>query len=60
MEEFFYEKLEMRKDGQRMNNLECLGQAMLDASNEFGPGTPYGIAFLLQQEQSYLFYSAHL
>ncbi len=44
MEEFLYEKLELRKDNAgRMNNLEYLGQAMNDAGNEFGPGTPYGL-----------------
>ncbi len=43
MEEFFYEKLELRKEGGRMNNLEYLGQAMTDAGSEFGPGTPYGM-----------------
>ncbi len=41
MEEFFYEKLELRKE-HRQNNLEYLGQVMTDAANEFGPGTPYG------------------
>jgi len=47
MEEFLYEKLELRKDNAgRMNNLEYLGQAMTDAGNEFGAGTPYGSALL--------------
>uniref|UniRef100_A0A914ZM90 BAR domain-containing protein n=3 Tax=Parascaris univalens TaxID=6257 RepID=A0A914ZM90_PARUN len=46
MEEVFYEKLELRKEGGRMNNLEHLGQAMTDAGNEFGAGTPYGNALL--------------
>uniref|UniRef100_A0A914X4K3 BAR domain-containing protein n=1 Tax=Plectus sambesii TaxID=2011161 RepID=A0A914X4K3_9BILA len=46
MEEFFYEKLELRKEGGRMNNLEYLGQAMTEAGNEFGAGTPYGGALL--------------
>lgn len=45
MEEVFYEKLELRKEGGRMNNLEHLGQAMTDAGNEFGAGTPYGWHF---------------
>uniref|UniRef100_A0A914YVI3 BAR domain-containing protein n=1 Tax=Panagrolaimus superbus TaxID=310955 RepID=A0A914YVI3_9BILA len=44
MEDVFYEKLELKKDGGRQNNLEFLGQAMQDASNEFGETTPYGIA----------------
>ncbi|KAH7708445.1 Endophilin-related protein 1 b [Aphelenchoides avenae] len=46
VEEVFYEKLELKKDGGRMNNLEHLGQAMVDAGNEFGPTTPYGTALL--------------
>jgi endophilin-B len=46
MEEVFYEKLELKKDNQRTNNLEHLGQAMVDAGNEFGPNTPYGTALL--------------
>ncbi|KFD67877.1 hypothetical protein M514_00278 [Trichuris suis] len=45
VEEFFYEKLDLKKE-QRLNNLECLGQAMITAGNQFGPGTPYGSALL--------------
>lgn len=41
MEEVFYEKLELRKEN-RLNNLEQLAQAMNEAGNEFGAGTPYG------------------
>lgn len=41
IEEFFYEKLD-RKAPSRMNNPELLGQYMIDAGNEFGPGTAYG------------------
>lgn len=41
MEEFVYEKLD-RKAPSRMNNPEILGQHMIDAGNEFGPGTAYG------------------
>ncbi|CAJ0559918.1 unnamed protein product, partial [Mesorhabditis spiculigera] len=44
MEEVFYEKLELRKDGGRQNNLEHLAQAMQEAGEEFGPSTPYGSA----------------
>ncbi|KAH0618442.1 hypothetical protein JD844_017650 [Phrynosoma platyrhinos] len=40
MEEFVYEKLD-RKAPNRMNNPELLGQHMIDAGNEFGPGTAY-------------------
>ncbi|NXK19729.1 SHLB1 protein, partial [Arenaria interpres] len=38
IEEFVYEKLD-RKAPSRMNNPELLGQYMIDAGNEFGPGT---------------------
>lgn len=41
IEEFVYEKLD-RKAPSRMNNPELLGQYMIDAGNEFGPGTAYG------------------
>ena len=46
MEDVFYEKLELKKESTRMNNMEHLGQAMLDAGNEFGSNTPYGGALL--------------
>lgn len=46
VEDVFYEKLELKKDNSRLNNLEHLGQAMMDAGNEFGPSTPYGSALL--------------
>lgn len=45
MEEVFYEKLDLRKEGNRLSNLEHLGQAMSDAGHEFGAGTPYGTDF---------------
>ncbi|KAM3728234.1 Endophilin-B1 [Dirofilaria immitis] len=45
MDEVFYEKLELRKEN-RLNNLEQLAQAMNEAGNEFGAGTPYGNALL--------------
>lgn len=41
IEEFVYEELD-RKAPSRMNNPELLGQYMIDAGNEFGPGTAYG------------------
>ncbi|XP_054612445.1 endophilin-B2b isoform X6 [Dunckerocampus dactyliophorus] len=41
IEEFIYDKLE-KKLPSRTTNAELLGQYMLDASNEFGQGTPYG------------------
>ncbi|XP_055497303.1 endophilin-B1-like isoform X1 [Leucoraja erinacea] len=45
IEEFVYEKLD-RKVPSRINNSEQLGQYMLDAGNEFGPGTAYGSALI--------------
>ncbi|KAM8886490.1 endophilin-B2a isoform 1-T1 [Spinachia spinachia] len=41
IEEFLYEKLD-RKAPSRVTNGELLGQYMMDAAKEFGPGTPYG------------------
>ncbi|KAL7885176.1 hypothetical protein AOLI_G00079460 [Acnodon oligacanthus] len=41
IEEFLYEKLD-RKIPYRATNGEILGQYMLEAAKEFGPGTPYG------------------
>uniref|UniRef100_UPI00398E7A48 endophilin-B1-like n=1 Tax=Pristiophorus japonicus TaxID=55135 RepID=UPI00398E7A48 len=45
IEEFVYVKLD-RKAPSRMNNCEQLGQFMLDAGNDFGPGTAYGSALI--------------
>ncbi|KAI5614629.1 SH3-domain GRB2-like endophilin B1 isoform X5 [Silurus asotus] len=41
MEEFLYEKLD-RKIPTRVNNHELLGECMIDAGHELGPGTAYG------------------
>ncbi|KAJ8388758.1 hypothetical protein AAFF_G00129910 [Aldrovandia affinis] len=41
VEEFLYEKLD-RKIPSRTTNGELLGQYMLEAAKDFGPGTPYG------------------
>uniref|UniRef100_A0A8C9TR91 Endophilin-B2 n=1 Tax=Scleropages formosus TaxID=113540 RepID=A0A8C9TR91_SCLFO len=41
IEEFLYEKLD-RKIPSRATNGELLGQYMLEAATDFGPGTPYG------------------
>lgn len=41
MEDFLYEKLDKKKRD-RMNNAELLGQVMVDAGNDYGPGTAYG------------------
>ncbi|ULT81904.1 hypothetical protein L5515_017573 [Caenorhabditis briggsae] len=47
MEEVFYEKLELKKDGVvRQNNLEQLSTAMTEAGETFGETTPYGTALL--------------
>lgn len=45
IEEFVYEKLD-RKAPSRINNPELLGQYMIDAGTEFGPGTAYGNALI--------------
>ncbi|XP_066466765.1 endophilin-B2 isoform X3 [Tiliqua scincoides] len=41
VEEFLYEKLD-RKVPSRVTNGELLAQYMIEAANDFGPGTPYG------------------
>ncbi|XP_033952370.1 endophilin-B2b isoform X4 [Pseudochaenichthys georgianus] len=41
IEEFIYDKLD-KKLPSRTTNPELLGQYMLEAANDFGPGTPYG------------------
>uniref|UniRef100_A0A3Q1I0J9 SH3-domain GRB2-like endophilin B2b n=1 Tax=Anabas testudineus TaxID=64144 RepID=A0A3Q1I0J9_ANATE len=41
IEEFIYDKLD-KKLPSRTTNAELLGQYMLEAADEFGPGTPYG------------------
>uniref|UniRef100_A0A0N5A872 BAR domain-containing protein n=1 Tax=Syphacia muris TaxID=451379 RepID=A0A0N5A872_9BILA len=53
MEEVFYEKLDLRKEGNRLSNLEHLGQAMSDAGHEFGAGTTYGNALIKIAEVEY-------
>nr|KAG5710513.1 hypothetical protein BaRGS_013159 [Batillaria attramentaria] len=40
MEDFLYEKLDKRKKD-RMTQYEVLGNHMVDAGNDFGPGTSY-------------------
>lgn len=45
VEDFVLEKIEKKKPN-RLANLEYLGQDMIDAGNDFGPGTPYGAALL--------------
>lgn len=41
IEEFIYDKLD-KKLPSKVTNSELLGQYMLDAANDLGPGTPYG------------------
>ena len=45
MEDFFYEKLDKKKRD-RISDHELLGVIMVDAGNEFGPGTSYGNALV--------------
>lgn len=53
MEEVFYDKLDLKKENSRQNNLEHLGKAMEDAANEFGASTPYGSALNLVAQTEY-------
>lgn len=45
VEDFLFEKIEKKKPN-RLSNLEYLGQDMIDAANDFGPGTAYGSTLL--------------
>lgn len=42
VEDFLFEKIEKKRPN-RLSNLEYFGQDMIEAGNEFGPGTLYGI-----------------
>ena len=44
MEESVFDKLD-RKKRERATETEVLGQTMIDAANEFGPGTSYGTSW---------------
>lgn len=46
MEDMFYEKLDKKKRD-RENLHESLGNVMVDAGNEYGPGTSYGMCLKL-------------
>ena len=46
-EEFVYEKLDKPKPP-RLTESETLGQSMIEAGNDFGPGTNYGEIYRLQ------------
>lgn len=50
VEDFLFEKIDKKRPN-RLSNLEYLGLDMIDAGNEFGPGTAYG------KEVDYLFLS---
>ncbi|XP_022914230.1 endophilin-B1 isoform X2 [Onthophagus taurus] len=41
IEDFIYEKIDKKRPS-RLSNLEYLGLDMIEAGNEFGPGTAYG------------------
>ncbi|XP_064458217.1 endophilin-B1-like isoform X2 [Ornithodoros turicata] len=44
VEDYLFEKLDKKRE--RHNNTELLGQDMIDAGTEFGPGTSYGSALI--------------
>lgn len=58
MEEILYEKLDKRKRD-RNNSHETLGQIMVDAGNDFGPGTSYGNALVKSGQTQILIGNAH-
>lgn len=45
IEDFIFEKIE-KKRPKRLSNIEYLGLDMVEAGNEFGPGTAYGSALI--------------
>ncbi|XP_018401991.1 PREDICTED: endophilin-B1 isoform X2 [Cyphomyrmex costatus] len=45
IEDFFYEKIDKRKPN-RLSNLEYVGNDMIEAGNDFGPGIAYGSALI--------------
>ncbi|XP_014207772.1 endophilin-B1 isoform X2 [Copidosoma floridanum] len=45
IEDFFYEKIEKKRPS-RLSNSEYVGIDMIEAGNDFGPGTPYGTALI--------------
>lgn len=52
VEEFVYEKVQGSKP-QRMLENDVLGQHMIDAGNDFGPGTAYGQFSVLHLHWAY-------
>jgi hypothetical protein len=49
VEDFLFEKIEKKRPN-RLSNLEYLGLDMIEAGNEFGPGTAYGM-FLASDDE---------
>lgn len=45
MEDLLYEKLDRRKK-ERVTQYEILGTNMVEAGNDFGPGTSYGELYI--------------
>ncbi|XP_046675995.1 endophilin-B1 isoform X3 [Homalodisca vitripennis] len=45
VEDFLFEKIDKKRPN-RLSNLEYLGLDMIEAGNEFGPGTAYGSALI--------------
>ncbi|KAF5269332.1 hypothetical protein FQR65_LT02634 [Abscondita terminalis] len=45
IEDFIFDKIEKKRPS-RLSNLEYLGLDMIEAGNEFGPGTAYGSALI--------------
>lgn len=45
VEDYLFEKIEKKKPN-RLSNIEYLGLDMIEAGNEFGPGTAYGMLAL--------------
>lgn len=45
VEDFLFEKIEKKRPN-RLSNLEYLGLDMIEAGNEFGPGTAYGSSLI--------------
>lgn len=49
VEDLLLEKIE-KKRPQRQTNMECLGQGLIEAGNEFGPSTAYGKTVILKDD----------
>src|SRR5258705_453528 len=46
VEDYLFERLDKKRDNERMRNLEWLGGDMIDAGVEFGQNTVYGQALM--------------